>query len=143
MKRCSCCGISKHVSAFGLQKDSKRVGKFYPRAECKACRGAKEKQRTSQEPPEQKLRRKDKHRYRTYGLTRDGYNQLFASQEGRCAACNKHQADLPKALCVDHDHISLKVRGLLCANCNLALGLVHDDADRLLSLIEYIRRVKV
>jgi hypothetical protein len=39
-----------------------------------------------------------------YGITLDDYNKMFNAQEGKCAICQKHQNELKKTLCVDHDH---------------------------------------
>jgi hypothetical protein len=40
---------------------------------------------------------------------------------------------------IDHDHITGKVRGLLCTQCNIALGMTHDDPGLLTKLAEYLR----
>lgn len=67
-------------------------------------------------------------RLRYYGLTRATYAQLWEEQCGRCLICErKFGAKLPA--CVDHDHSTWTVRGLLCPPCNLALGWHHDKAD--------------
>lgn len=39
---------------------------------------------------------------------------------------------------IDHDHATNTVRGLLCSNCNLALGLLQDDSDRIRGLADYV-----
>ena len=52
-----------------------------------------------------------------YGLTEDEYQELCRYQEGRCAIC-----DTNRKLVVDHDHVTNKVRGLLCRYCNTSLG---------------------
>ena len=76
---------------------------------------------------------------RNYGITVDDYNKIFEEQGGSCAICGKHQKDLTKALAVDHDHITGKIRGLLCDGCNLALGKLNDSIKILESAIEYLR----
>lgn len=54
-----------------------------------------------------------------YGITLDDYNSVLEAQNGRCAICG----ELPSNhLCIDHDHKTGKVRGLLCISCNVALG---------------------
>ena len=45
-------------------------------------------------------------------------------------------------LCVDHNHKTGKLRGLLCRTCNSALGLVDDNMDWLLNCIEYLRKYR-
>ena len=69
---------------------------------------------------------------RVYGLSLQSHAGLFLVQEGRCAIC-KDEAKTAEDLVVDHDHGTGAVRGLLCANCNSALGLFKDDPRRLLA----------
>lgn len=67
-----------------------------------------------------------------YGLTLEGYANMLSRQGGTCAACPR-SPDQEKhgVLHIDHDHHTGVVRGLLCSNCNTALGLVNDDPVRL------------
>ncbi len=69
--------------------------------------------------------RHEKRRARVYGLSTDAYNAILARQHGGCGVCKRTGLEL----CVDHDHATNKVRGLLCHNCNKALGLFQDDPD--------------
>lgn len=75
----------------------------------------------------------------SYGVGLDEYDKLFTVQEGRCAICGKHQTELSKVLSIDHDHRTGKIRGLLCQNCNLALGNVFDDIWILEHAIKYLQ----
>jgi hypothetical protein len=79
---------------------------------------------------------------RRYGITLDGYNEMFLQQEGCCAVCKKHQSELDKALCVDHDHETGGVRGLLCFNCNAGLGNFKDNSTLLGYAISYLENIK-
>ena len=54
-----------------------------------------------------------------YGITLDQYNEMFRAQEGKCAICQRHQNELTRTLCVDHDHKTNKVRALLCLTCKI------------------------
>lgn len=75
------------------------------------------------------------HRLRHYGLTADAYVSLWEAQSGRCAACG---ADFTSRRAhVDHDHETANVRGLLCHNCNIALGLLGDDPALIERLATY------
>jgi hypothetical protein len=66
------------------------------------------------------------HLRRTFGLTIEERDALFAAQDGLCAICRarpiKH---------IDHDHAFGEVRGGLCGPCNMGLGQFEDDSDRL------------
>lgn len=55
------------------------------------------------------------------GITPEEYADLLTKQEGRCALCRTPEPGR-KSWCIDHDHKTNKVRGLLCWKCNLALG---------------------
>ena len=67
-------------------------------------------------------------------LTQEDVDRLTAP--GKCEACGTTEG----RLCIDHDHGTKKPRGLLCHNCNTALGLLKDDADRIAQLGRYISR---
>ena len=77
-----------------------------------------------------------------YGLSRETVDQLIAASEGRCDICNKVFPIITKYpgdyLCIDHDHQTDKVRGILCGDCNNALGRVHDSPAVLQRMIEYL-----
>ena len=81
---------------------------------------------------------------RTYGMTVQQYAQLYVKQGGRCAICGGEGFLLNKTrhkikLVVDHDHSTGKIRGLLCHNCNRALGLFHDNLDHLNNALNYLK----
>jgi hypothetical protein len=80
--------------------------------------------------------------YRTkFGMEYEDLVALLASQGGVCAICRTPIDDLGRGIgkgAVDHCHASGKVRGVLCAQCNCAIGLFRDDPVRLRSAIEYL-----
>ena len=73
-----------------------------------------------------------------YAITLKEYNQLFKAQNGLCAGCYRHQSQFKYALAVDHDHLTDRVRGLLCGPCNTTLGNVLDNPDTLRRLASYL-----
>lgn len=61
---------------------------------------------------------------------------MLTSQGGTCAIC--HGTATVGRLAVDHCHLTGKVRGLLCTNCNTALGKLKDSKELLLNAINYL-----
>lgn len=78
-----------------------------------------------------------RYRIRKYGLTATEYVELLVKQDFRCAICRKPQH---KTFCVDHDKDTGEVRGLLCGNCNRAIGYLHHDTESLRRAIAYLDR---
>jgi len=73
-----------------------------------------------------------------YGITIEDYDTLFDKQKGCCAICGKHNDLFKRGLHVDHCHKTKVVRGLLCVNCNTALGHTKDDVEILKGMIKYL-----
>lgn len=68
------------------------------------------------------------------GVDLSRFIELAVQQGGRCAVCL-----IAERLCVDHDHASGKVRGLLCRKCNCALGLFQDSSVNLARASAYLK----
>lgn len=80
-----------------------------------------------------------------YGLAPEEYDAMIASQGGGCAVCHapeskKGRCGKPIHLSVDHDHESGVVRGLLCNDCNRAIGLLGDNSERVRAALDYLVR---
>lgn len=74
-----------------------------------------------------------------YDITPEQENQMKLEQGHKCKVCGKPEADGYKnRLCVDHCHVTKKVRGLLCHHCNKALGLLMEDITIIDNLRKYI-----
>lgn len=61
---------------------------------------------------------------------------MLASQGGVCAACGTDEPG-GRGWHTDHSHKSGEVRGVLCGYCNVALGMMQEDATRLRKLADY------
>ena len=73
---------------------------------------------------------------RQSGWTLKTYQLVYATQKGKCAICLRSM----KVLCADHNHATGTARGLLCRDCNRALGLFKDDLNLLHSACTYLKR---
>lgn len=86
---------------------------------------------------------------RLYGLTEADYDSILEAQDGRCPICLKHHTEFDRRLAVDHIHdrdasgvdfnkgVAAAVRGLLCNQCNQAVGKLGDSIDNILRLLAY------
>ena len=74
----------------------------------------------------------------SYGITLDEYEILLNKQGGVCAICSQKESSKNNYLCVDHDHKTGKVRGLLCTQCNHAIGKLKDDPNLFIKAAEYL-----
>ena len=74
---------------------------------------------------------------RNYGLTQEDYKKLLEQQKGVCAICGCKPNG--KALAVDHNHTTGKIRGLLCHDCNVGIGFLKEDISILQKSIEYLK----
>ena len=72
-----------------------------------------------------------------FGMTIDEYDQRVAEQGGCCAIC-RQPCRSGRKLAVDHCHKTLRVRGLLCGNCNRALGLYKNDPAIVAAAVAYL-----
>jgi Recombination endonuclease VII len=73
-----------------------------------------------------------------YGITLEDYNLFLEQQSEKCKICNKN-CPTGKSLAVDHNHETGKVRGLLCKNCNIGLGMFFDNLDFLEFAVLYLK----
>jgi hypothetical protein len=70
-----------------------------------------------------------------YGITLAEYQVLVSKQSGRCLICGKKPK---RTLDVDHCHKTKVVRGLLCNQCNMAIGLLQDSVKLLRKAVKYL-----
>jgi len=125
---CNTCGKLKPFSKFYKNKNTKD-GR---RHDCKDC---------------------ERHRFKNsrlkwrFCIDLKEYSRMLLEQNSLCAICKRPERRIEKSgtsadLCVDHDHRTGRVRGLLCRTCNSMLGLANDDIDILLSGAVYLEKHK-
>lgn len=79
-----------------------------------------------------------------YGITLEIYNKMLINQNGVCAICLQTEKWSNKKtigvvpLCVDHNHLNDKIRGLLCNRCNTVLGLLEDNIECAMAVVNYL-----
>lgn len=87
-----------------------------------------------QKNPQKEL---DRIRFKKYGITGDEFRAILERQGISCPICGK---TIGKNLSVDHNHITGKVRGVICNKCNLAIGNAEDSPDRLRAMANYLEQ---
>jgi len=71
-----------------------------------------------------------------YGITAAEWDAFLDRQHGVCPICRT----TPERWTVDHDHSTGAVRGLLCGSCNLGIGHLGDDVERLRRAVRYLSK---
>ena len=86
-----------------------------------------------------------RHALRQFNMSVADYDEMFEAQDGDCALCGRPETRKnPKTgevlrLAVDHCHVTGRVRGLLCCNCNTGLGKLGDTPEALEKALAYVR----
>lgn len=154
---CNSCNVLKPITAFTRDKYSK---KGYT-SRCTKCRSEYYIEYYKNNPDKAKLKndkqRENRRKYyqtkegkessrrahlkRTHGITLEQYNKKLEDQDGKCAICKGTSThDKHGVLAVDHDHVTGKLRDLLCFKCNTVLGSVNDDKQILINAIKYLEK---
>lgn len=154
---CSRCKVVKPIEAFRIRRNRSQNGKRLGRwSWCKACEAESFKTPKRREQIRlrtkkyrdnlkktnlQEVRRKERecNIRRKYGISISEYDELVKGQNGVCAICNNHPTNsCGKKLHIDHCHTTGKIRGLLCGQCNTALGSFKDDINVIRNAINYL-----
>lgn len=96
---------------------------------------ARNKIRVKARTAEYKLRT----RLKRYSLSVEAYSAMYESHAGRCGICEKQFVDMySRTVQIDHDHVTGKLRGLLCSDCNTSLGKFGDTLEGLMRAVRYL-----
>lgn len=88
----------------------------------------------------EKKQTRDEVLIRKYGIGEKEYRILLEMQDFACVICRLPEDEAPrKRLCVDHNHTTNEIRGLLCQNCNFLLGCAKENQTTLLKAIQYLK----
>ncbi len=77
---------------------------------------------------------------RVFGITVEQYEELLDKQNRCCAICGRNESEFTKRMAVDHDHVSGRIRGLLCTACNYRLVARHRDGNLLRRIADYVEQ---
>jgi Recombination endonuclease VII len=145
-----CNGCKEWRSKGDFNKDPKAPDKLHYR--CRLCRrkyrrqqevkdrtAAYNKKYARENPELMKAKDRKNSLKRFWNMTVEEFEALKKSQGGTCALCDKTESNPHKSLCIDHDHATGKIRGLLCDNHNRAMGLFKDSIEDMEKAIKYLR----
>jgi len=138
MKQCKVC-----LQSFDLSGFYKNAGCL-----CKSCANKRTTEYAKNNKHKIQPKLKKYALKRRYGISELEYLDLLQKQDNLCAICGcletslDAKTNLPKALAVDHCHITNKVRGLLCSKCNVGLGNFRDSIFNLEKAIKYLNDSK-
>jgi hypothetical protein len=141
-KKCPRCSLWKRIHTFHRFEAS-------PDGRQRVCRNCSAEQASAyrKTPKGKAARRKGARKFilrSYYGLTEEDYEAMHSAQSGLCAICKKPETStrlgVLRRLSVDHDHITNKVRGLLCLPCNQGIGHLRDDPKLFEAAAAYIRK---
>ena len=151
VKTCNKCQISKPLSEFSKNK----LRKDGHNSNCKLCHKdyvAKHYQENKSKYLEKadnwKNKNPEKRRKISTGwmrrvsgnyVTEAQFNEMLTAQNSCCLICEKKFLTT-RDTHVDHDHITGKIRGLLCSSCNKGLGFFKDSVKSLELAIQYIKK---
>lgn len=122
------------ILQFGEYKSRNKILK---RNKCNSCRRKDEAKRYATNPEvkkRMKLNAKISAYKREYGISIKDFEEMKTLQNNKCKICNNEMIK-PN---IDHCHETGRIRGLLCWNCNIALGYFKDNINNLLSAIQYL-----
>jgi hypothetical protein len=86
--------------------------------------------------------------WQKYRLSEKDYRKMLSRQKGVCAICGQPETRMNnkgtgiRRLCVDHDHETGRIRGLLCMRCNLFIGAIDDRIDIAHKVLVYLDKWK-
>ncbi len=151
---CRVCQEEKPLTQFRNASHVKIDGKM---AQCKSCMASKEKEYIKNLPEGVHNERRKKYAgdyalninyKRFYGLNLDIVKKMLESQNGRCANLNCLQEitlggkSRASKACLDHNHETGKIRGLICNPCNMYVG-VMENKKKFLGLRDYLKKYDV
>lgn len=136
-KVCKQCSVEKELVFFRYRKPRNNYESY-----CKVCEAANSKKwaETNKERRREITLKKDLKR--SFSLSLEDYYALVKKQHSKCAVCKAEKSLCGRRLAVDHCHRSKKVRGLLCNECNTALGLLKENEAIIDNLKAYLIRTR-
>jgi len=113
---------------------------------CNPCRNAANEYRRLKRNKDVEALGYDPRRFKRHNITKEDYDVMLSKHSGKCWICKDKEA-----VHIDHDHDCCNdnsfscgkcIRGVLCSNCNTAIGLLNDSPKLIKSALEYVAIAK-
>lgn len=142
-KVCYKCKLEKEISSFRHRKYKRKFGlKINVLNICKKCEQVDNLIWVRNNKDRRKELTFQKDLKKNFNITPEIYREMLKSQDNRCATCPAITSISGRRLAVDHCHTTKKIRGLLCNECNTALGLLKEDENIIDNLKSYLLRTR-
>jgi len=135
---CAKCKQSKNRDEFHKDSSSARGATYY----CKECANAtsrKHHARRMKTDRRYKESKRESYLRFKYGIGCEEYEELLSKQDHTCAVCGKELKSRGGHTHLDHDHITGKIRGMLCTNCNRGIGHLQESITVLEAAVVYLK----
>jgi len=83
------------------------------------------------------LKRQKYYAEKVYNISLEQYKKRMATSN-KCEVCGSKDK-----LCYDHDHKTMKFRGVLCNKCNRSIGILGDTVESIQKVLFYLTKEKV
>jgi hypothetical protein len=133
LRKCTECGLEATTTDMLPYFKKGKSFKYGRRPICKVCLKSREAKTRYKGMLERRCKK--------FGISVVEYTNMVSTQNNSCAICKKHKDDFSgrgNAFHIDHCHISGRVRGLLCSNCNTGLGQFKDNIKFMENAIQYL-----
>jgi hypothetical protein len=130
---CVCCKVEKPLFEFEHQKNRPT-----PRKKCKECR-YKERDHESEKKRHREYMR-ERRKTDPVAVRKNWERSVYGASKEELNAQSCKVCGSTRRLCIDHDHNTGKIRGVLCSKCNIGLGMFDDSVARLRAAIDYLKR---
>lgn len=133
-KRCGRCKEYKPEAEWSPSQWGNRTGGY-----CRICHRTYERDWSSRNTAARSAvtrRSRSARLLRQYNAYTDDLDQILRDQGGLCRSCGESPGTA--SLHIDHDHLTMQFRGLLCGKCNTGLGAFKDDPERLIAAAFYL-----
>lgn len=136
-KQCQRCKQHLPLSMYGKLSSSKDGFNY----RCKPCANQANKESAARNPDRLATSKRNSWLQRNYGIDNDEYDRMVREQDDKCGCCGTADKGTNRSYwCVDHDHQTGVVRGLLCATCNKSIGQLGDTVEALERALAYLKK---